>query len=70
MHGLMENAIYGGRVDNTFDVLVLRSYLHQIFNNANISGEAASRSRGLPCGKIPVSTRIKVSELEWWLVAD
>lgn len=27
IHGLMEDAIYGGRIDNAFDLRVLRSYL-------------------------------------------
>lgn len=27
IHGLMEDAIYGGRVDNAYDTRVLRSYL-------------------------------------------
>jgi hypothetical protein len=27
IHGLMEDAIYGGRIDNAFDTRVLRSYL-------------------------------------------
>ncbi|XP_065136472.1 cytoplasmic dynein 2 heavy chain 1 [Paramisgurnus dabryanus] len=31
-HGLLENAIYGGRIDNTCDLRVLRSYLQQFFN--------------------------------------
>eukprot|EP01116_Phalansterium_solitarium_P024802 TRINITY_DN91_c0_g1_i1.p1 TRINITY_DN91_c0_g1~~TRINITY_DN91_c0_g1_i1.p1 ORF type:complete len:4098 (+),score=2051.07 TRINITY_DN91_c0_g1_i1:208-12501(+) len=33
VHGLLENAIYGGRVDNEYDVRVLRSYLQLYFNN-------------------------------------
>ncbi|KAK3531386.1 hypothetical protein QTP70_018186, partial [Hemibagrus guttatus] len=33
VHGLLENAIYGGRVDNVCDLRVLRSYLHQFFSN-------------------------------------
>nr|DBA32514.1 TPA: hypothetical protein GDO54_000298 [Pyxicephalus adspersus] len=33
VHGLLENAIYGGRVDNYFDLRVLRSYLEQFFNS-------------------------------------
>ncbi|XP_068526326.1 cytoplasmic dynein 2 heavy chain 1 isoform X3 [Anas acuta] len=33
VHGLFENAIYGGRVDNYFDMRVLRSYLEQLFNS-------------------------------------
>jgi dynein heavy chain 2 len=27
IHGLMEDAIYGGRIDNAFDVRVLKAYL-------------------------------------------
>ncbi|XP_063807614.1 cytoplasmic dynein 2 heavy chain 1 isoform X2 [Pseudophryne corroboree] len=33
VHGLLENAIYGGRIDNYFDLRVLRSYLEQFFNS-------------------------------------
>ena len=62
MHGLMENAIYGGRVDNTFDMRVLTSYLLQYFDAGIFS--SAMRSRG---GKrlvanitLPQSTNIKV----------
>lgn len=39
MHGLMENAIYGGRVDNTFDMRVLTSYLLQYFSNSVVAGQ-------------------------------
>ncbi|NXG46652.1 DYHC2 protein, partial [Psilopogon haemacephalus] len=38
VHGLFENAIYGGRVDNYFDMRVLRSYLEQLFNSRVIGG--------------------------------
>ena len=31
VHGLLENAIYGGRVDNPFDMRVLKTYLKQFF---------------------------------------
>lgn len=27
LHGLFENAIYGGRIDESFDMRVLRAYL-------------------------------------------
>ncbi|MXQ96699.1 hypothetical protein E5288_WYG013272 [Bos mutus] len=36
VHGLLENAIYGGRIDNYFDLRVLRSYLKQFFNSSII----------------------------------
>ena len=39
MHGLMENAIYGGRVDNIYDMRVLQSYLVQLFDNKLLTGE-------------------------------
>lgn len=32
VHGLLENAIYGGRIDNVCDLRILRSYLQQFFN--------------------------------------
>ena len=32
VHGLFENAIYGGRVDNNFDVRVLTSYFQKYFS--------------------------------------
>ncbi|XP_068122972.1 cytoplasmic dynein 2 heavy chain 1 isoform X2 [Hyperolius riggenbachi] len=52
VHGLLENAIYGGRVDNYFDLRVLRSYLEQYFN-AHAGGLRGSKmtfplSRSLP----------------------
>ncbi|XP_059035365.1 cytoplasmic dynein 2 heavy chain 1 isoform X5 [Mustela lutreola] len=34
LHGLLENAIYGGRIDNYFDLRVLQSYLKQFFNSS------------------------------------
>ena len=66
MHGLMENAIYGGRVDNTFDMRVLISYLEQCFNDTAITGQAVTPTRtgkktlALPFGNIPVSLRTQV----------
>ncbi|XP_053561557.1 cytoplasmic dynein 2 heavy chain 1 [Bombina bombina] len=39
VHGLLENAIYGGRLDNYFDLRVLRSYLEQFFNS-HITGKS------------------------------
>ena len=62
----MENAIYGGRVDNTFDMRVLRTYLEQCFDEFIITGQAATPVRAgkkrtkLPFGNIPVSVRGQV----------
>ena len=66
MHGLMENAIYGGRVDNTYDMRVLISYLHQFFDNSVITGKTGytqsskKPGTGLPIGNIPVSCNVQV----------
>jgi dynein heavy chain 2 len=64
MKGLMENAIYGGRVDNTYDMRVLISYLRQFFNSGVITGQTGHTHQlsrnptvGLPIGNIPVSTK-------------
>ena len=38
VHGLFENAIYGGRVDNTYDLNVLKSYLQQYFEPNVVTG--------------------------------
>lgn len=38
VHGLLENAIYGGRVDNPFDMRVLKTYLKQFFTNDVFQG--------------------------------
>ena len=62
MHGLMENAIYGGRVDNVFDMRVLTSYLLQYFDGSLLSGSAKGRSgkRLVANVTLPMSTDIKV----------
>ncbi|CAI9737451.1 cytoplasmic dynein 2 heavy chain 1-like isoform X1 [Octopus vulgaris] len=44
IHGLFEQAIYGGRVDNTFDIRVLVSYLKTFFDN-RVLGEHVSDRR-------------------------
>ncbi|KAF4787703.1 hypothetical protein TURU_168391 [Turdus rufiventris] len=51
VHGLFENAIYGGRVDNYFDMRVLRSYLEQLFNS-RVIGSLNARGKKMstfPC---------------------
>ena len=37
LHGLLDNAIYGGRIDNVFDQRILRTYLRQVFSPAAVS---------------------------------
>lgn len=38
MHGLFNQAVYGGRIDNPIDSDVLVSYLEQYFTNSFFSG--------------------------------
>jgi dynein heavy chain 2 len=40
IHGLMDDAIYGGRIDNVYDNRVLRSYLTMFFNDMLASDDA------------------------------
>lgn len=63
IHGLFENAIYGGRVDNPFDMQVLRSYLSQYFNS-DVLGGGSAKMRGkkiAPGLTIPSSAYYRVS---------
>lgn len=39
IYGLLENAIYGGRVDNDFDTRVLKTYMREIFKEACLKGQ-------------------------------
>ncbi|GLD99145.1 hypothetical protein PINS_up007863 [Pythium insidiosum] len=39
LHGLMENAIYGGRVDNPYDLRVLRCNVSEYFSPEFLSGQ-------------------------------
>ncbi|XP_033632471.1 cytoplasmic dynein 2 heavy chain 1-like isoform X2 [Asterias rubens] len=50
IYGLFENAIYGGRVDNPFDMRVLRSYLSQYFNKDVLAGGGAKRPKKIAAG--------------------
>ncbi|CAL4059761.1 unnamed protein product, partial [Meganyctiphanes norvegica] len=38
VHGLFESAIYGGRVDNIWDIRILSAYLHIYFTNNIVAG--------------------------------
>ncbi|XP_056229968.1 cytoplasmic dynein 2 heavy chain 1 isoform X2 [Seriola aureovittata] len=49
VHGLLESAIYGGRIDNPSDLRILRSYLEQFFSALLLSSSLSAgqrRSRG------------------------
>ena len=39
VYGILENAIYGGRVDNEFDIKVLRAYMMEFFTEATLKGQ-------------------------------
>ncbi|KAG7250362.1 hypothetical protein CRUP_020772, partial [Coryphaenoides rupestris] len=47
VHGLLESAIYGGRIDNPSDLRILRSYLEQFFSPRLLSSSSSSSSAGL-----------------------
>lgn len=64
MHGLFENAIYGGRIDNYFDMKVLRSYLEQLFNSSvigSLNARGRKRTSFLQSISLPNSCSILVS---------
>lgn len=58
VRGLLENAIYGGRIDNIFDLRVLNSYLEQFFNPKAIAG---SQSRSKNVASFPSSITVPKS---------
>ncbi|XP_034023634.1 cytoplasmic dynein 2 heavy chain 1 [Thalassophryne amazonica] len=45
VHGLLENAIYGGRIDNPSDLCILRSYLKQFFSSHLLSSSLSAGQR-------------------------
>lgn len=57
MHGLFEQAIYGGRIDNFQDLQVLMSYLRTYFNHDVIN---TGRKTLAPDVYIPESSQLKV----------
>lgn len=56
VHGLYEFAIYGGRVDNTFDLRVMVSYLRQFFDGNTLS---QGRNKRLGPLRLPTSTNFR-----------
>ena len=61
VHGLYEFAIYGGRVDNPFDMRVMRSYLTQFFDPGVIGGRGSKKLGPL---RVPSSTNYRVCRFE------
>ena len=47
LRGLLQNAIYGGRVDDPYDAVVLRTYLELYFRD-EVIGQAGARVKPLP----------------------
>uniref|UniRef100_A0A7N6ADW8 Cytoplasmic dynein 2 heavy chain 1 n=1 Tax=Anabas testudineus TaxID=64144 RepID=A0A7N6ADW8_ANATE len=46
VHGLLESAIYGGRIDNPSDLRILRSYLEQFFSAHLLSSSLSGQRKG------------------------
>ncbi|XP_069942834.1 cytoplasmic dynein 2 heavy chain 1 isoform X1 [Cherax quadricarinatus] len=45
IHGLFENAIYGGRIDNVWDLRILTAYLYTFFTSDVIGGRKLSHNQ-------------------------
>eukprot|EP01022_Parablepharisma_sp_SALTPOND_P023029 TRINITY_DN475_c0_g1_i1.p1 TRINITY_DN475_c0_g1~~TRINITY_DN475_c0_g1_i1.p1 ORF type:complete len:3195 (-),score=434.63 TRINITY_DN475_c0_g1_i1:26360-35944(-) len=54
-YGLLENAVYGGRIDNEFDIKILRCYLRNIFNPEVMAGS----KRLSNMVQVPATTQLK-----------
>lgn len=55
VYGILENAIYGGRIDNDFDLRVLRTYMTQIFREDVMKGQKRLSDQI----QVPQSSQIK-----------
>eukprot|EP00392_Amoebophrya_sp_AT5.2_P002499 g2504.t1 len=63
LHGVLDKAVYGSRVDNDFDSRLVRDYLSVVFRNDALSGVAgggggSSASLEIPPFPIPRSTNL------------
>ena len=62
IHGLFNQAVYGGRIDNPVDSDVLVSYLTQFFNSSYFSGAGKGpKIKFGPGLALPASTDIRVN---------
>jgi hypothetical protein len=61
IHGLFQNAIYGGKIDNEFDNRVLEVYLTDYFNETVITGANPSRKVFGPNVYLPNTIQFQVS---------
>ena len=57
MNGLLLNVIYGGRIDNNFDLRILRSYLEQYFNDDLLGKERSAVNEEI---SVPLSKNLRV----------
>ena len=64
IHGLFDQAVYGGRVDNPVDTDVLRSYLMQDFNSSIIGGSKGSKYKLASNIQLPNSADLNVCFVE------
>ncbi|XP_075448514.1 cytoplasmic dynein 2 heavy chain 1 isoform X2 [Ascaphus truei] len=69
VHGLLENAIYGGRVDNYFDLRVLRSYLEKFFNS-HVIGVSQTRVSKMTTFPLPISLPSSCSIMDYRSVIE
>lgn len=65
MHGLFENAIYGGRVDNIWDGKVLSAYLQIFFNNEMVGGRKPTATQLIKNFSLPTTVNYQVGILFW-----
>ena len=58
MNGLLLNVIYGGRVDNDFDMRILQSYLNLFFSSRTLGKQQIPLCSTIT---IPLSNNIQVN---------
>jgi len=61
MNGLLLNVIYGGRVDNDFDMRILQSYLNLFFSSRTLGKQQIPLCSTIT---IPLSNNIQVSSAD------
>ena len=61
IHGLMEDAIYGGRVDNPSDLRVLRAYITHLYNKDMVGAKG-----GDLCARVPMPMGFSFDDLLKW----
>lgn len=57
VNGLLLNVIYGGRVDNNFDLRILRSYLVQYFSDDTLGKQQSAIDQEIA---VPLSKNLRV----------